>query len=78
MRPGRLGFQKIVLLAEVLVLALGILLLTGNHIEGGVASGVQSAVDAASQAAESAWTWISQTVSDSTAGSAGSQSTVGE
>ena len=31
MRSGRLGFQKLVLLAEVMVLALGILVVTTNH-----------------------------------------------
>ena len=68
MRPGRLGFQKTVLLAEVLVVALGLFLLIGNHAAFDPVALVTAVTDTAMDAGTAVWTWIAEQTSELTAG----------
>ena len=70
MRPGRLGFQKTVLLAEVLVVALGVFLLIGNHADFNPVALVAAIGDTALDAGTAVWTWIAEQGSELTAGEA--------
>ena len=68
MRPGRLGFQKTVLLAEVLVVALGIFLLIGNHAVFNPADAAVALKDMTVDIGAAIWTWIAEQSGALTAG----------
>lgn len=61
MRAGRLAFQKVVLAAEVAILALGILLVTTNHEGLDSQAVLERTKTLTEEGASSIWQWMEST-----------------